>query len=69
MTLRRLPDGQWVKEPELPPWTLCGGMQDVYLPALSNEELEQIANDPESSPAAAQRAAEELTARRGKQRD
>lgn len=68
MTLRRLPDGQWVKEPELPPWTLCGGMEDAYLPALSNEELEQIVNDPLSSPSAAKNAAAELAARRDRRR-
>lgn len=64
MSLRRQPDGEWVVEPDLPPYHLCGGMRGVYLPSLSDAELEQIANDSASSPSAAQSAADELARRR-----
>jgi hypothetical protein len=69
MTLRRLPDGEWVKEPDLPPNTLCGGLRSPYYPNLTEAELETIANDPASLPWAARSAAEELAARRARRRD
>lgn len=69
MTVRRLPDGEWVVEPSLPPNTLCGGLRGPYYPALTNAELEMIANDLESSPSAARGAAEELARRRMSRRE
>lgn len=61
--LTRDAEGNLAFQPELPPLTLCGGLQSVWYPQLTDAELEEILKDPRSLPAERDRAAAELTSR------
>lgn len=47
--LVRLADGRLAMEPQLERNEVCGGLQDVYWPSLSVEEIGSVVRDPSSS--------------------